>query len=65
MCGIAGLSVKGFDTSDQLSRMLQKLAHRGPDDTGIWNDDRIALGHRRLAIIDLSPMGHQPTNFGD
>ena len=60
MCGIAGLSVKGFDTSDQLSRMLQKLAHRGPDDTGIWNDDRIALGHRRLAIIDLSPMGHQP-----
>jgi asparagine synthase (glutamine-hydrolysing) len=50
----------GSDTGATLARMLQRLAHRGPDDSGIWSDERIALGHRRLAVIDLSPMGHQP-----
>jgi len=45
-----------------LERMLTRLAHRGPDDAGIWTDpDRGAmLGHRRLSVIDLSPLGHQP-----
>jgi asparagine synthase (glutamine-hydrolysing) len=42
--------------------MTATLAHRGPDDEGVWVDRqaRIALGHRRLSIIDLSPAGHQP-----
>ena len=40
--------------------MNQTLAHGGPDDEGIYVDQHIALGHRRLAIIDLSALGHQP-----
>jgi asparagine synthase (glutamine-hydrolysing) len=45
-----------------ISRMTGQLAHRGPDDSGVWADQRagIAFGHRRLAIVDLSPDGHQP-----
>ena len=44
------------------SRMAESLAHRGPDDRGVWADPEtgVSLGHRRLAIIDLSPAGHQP-----
>lgn len=60
MCGIAGIAMTGSATGDTLTRMLRRLAHRGPDDTGMWNDECIALGHRRLSIIDLSPMGRQP-----
>lgn len=40
--------------------MMDAVRHRGPDDYGIWNDEGAWLGHRRLAIIDLSPAGHQP-----
>jgi asparagine synthase (glutamine-hydrolysing) len=63
MCGIAGLaSIEGpFDT-DIVVRMRDTLRHRGPDDEGTWRsaDGRVALGHRRLSIIDLSPAGRQP-----
>src|SRR5690606_35928586 len=47
---------------DALPRMTRSLAHRGPDDDGHWLDAAagFALGHRRLAIVDLSPAGHQP-----
>ncbi len=43
-------------------KMANCLAHRGPDDSGVWVDSYqgIALGHRRLSILDLSPAGHQP-----
>ncbi len=60
MCGIAGI-VGGVDEAD-LRIMTQMLAHRGPDDGGIWMaDDRVAgLGHRRLSIIDLSRAARQP-----
>src|SRR3569832_2475394 len=60
MCGIGGY-VGNFDRS-LLSTMNRVMAHRGPDDEGIWcsSEQRVGLGHRRLAIIDLSPLGHQP-----
>jgi len=67
MCGIAGII--GSDRVDEKSvaRMIGPLAHRGPDDQGIWLDPaaRIGLGHRRLAIVDLSPAGHQPMHSAD
>ena len=63
MCGIAGI----FDTRSQrpidrelLARMTDALEHRGPDDRGLHFAPGIGLGHRRLSIIDLSPLGHQP-----
>ena len=62
MCGIAG--VLGGRRTDEaiINRMTRAVAHRGPDDEGIWldRDSRLAFGHRRLAIVDLSPSGHEP-----
>lgn len=65
MCGIAGFFERGGlreDAGDALRRMTDALRHRGPDDAGSWLDAEagIALGHRRLSIVDLSPAGHQP-----
>jgi asparagine synthase (glutamine-hydrolysing) len=59
MCGILGLSGKGIE---RLASANDLLAHRGPDDFGIFIDHAagIGLGHRRLSIVDLSPLGHQP-----
>src|SRR5262245_47857518 len=63
MCGIAGWLTpsRPFKACD-LDRLLQAIAHRGPDDVGAYFDDDagIALGHKRLSIIDLSSGGHQP-----
>lgn len=63
MCGISGKLY--FDPArpverDVLERMNAALAHRGPDDAGIYCNGPIGLAHRRLSIIDLSPAGHQP-----
>ncbi len=68
MCGIAGLfsaqrAVPEAGARDAvLRRMTHSIAHRGPDDEGIWHDSegRCSLGHRRLSIIDTSAAGHQP-----
>jgi len=66
MCGIAGYfdpsGFKGPDATDIATSMRDRLVRRGPDDAGLWQDDEagIALTHRRLSIIDLSPAGHQP-----
>jgi len=67
MCGFAGLlHGPGRGARDDLSeiaaRMAGALRHRGPDDAGVWADPGpgVALGHRRLSIVDLSPEGHQP-----
>lgn len=59
MCGIAGFT--GFNNNKELaenSNIIQQ--HRGPDNSGVWSNDYIALAHRRLSIIDLSPNGNQP-----
>lgn len=62
MCGICGvLQTKGEPVSPiVLKRMTDSIAHRGPDGEGSFIDGSLGLGHRRLAIIDLSPAGHQP-----
>jgi len=66
MCGLAGFFSSSSQDTQQLiawlGRMTDTIAHRGPDDKGAWvdADAGIALGHRRLSILDLSPAGHQP-----
>lgn len=67
MCGLAGFldpsrRTGGEELRATVTRMAAALRHRGPDDGGAWVDAEagIALGHRRLSIVDLSPLGHQP-----
>jgi len=73
MCGIAGLfhgeslgqrdgELREFELREVARRMADAIAHRGPDDAGVWVDAAagLALAHRRLSIIDLSAAGHQP-----
>jgi asparagine synthase (glutamine-hydrolysing) len=66
MCGICG--VYGLESSDDLHRtvrrMTETIAHRGPDGEGIFVGEGVALGHRRLSIIDLSSTGAQPMTLG-
>lgn len=70
MCGIAGLI--NLDPGSRIGGMLQTIEHRGRDDEGVWTSEpihetgsRVALGHRRLAIIDTSRAGHQPMVSAD
>ena len=70
MCGIAGLLRLGAgqitpDDTTLVRRMTDAIAHRGPDDHGMWSDAHVALGFRRLSIIDLSSAGHQPMGNED
>ncbi|MEW9581489.1 asparagine synthase (glutamine-hydrolyzing) [Paraburkholderia sp. DGU8] len=70
MCGIVGfLGGRGNRKAhyqQTVQKMADAIAYRGPDDAGYWNDEhrRIAFGHRRLAILDLSAAGHQPMLSG-
>jgi asparagine synthase (glutamine-hydrolysing) len=69
MCGITGIlrispEANGYD-SNLIDRMTDSLSHRGPNDRGVWNDDLISLGSRRLSIIDLSRAGHMPMSNED
>ena len=68
MCGIAGKL--WFDASrpgdrEGVARLIAALQHRGPDDQGLEVDGPVALGHRRLSIVDLSPRGRQPLRSAD
>lgn len=62
MCGVCGEITFDGTVADSaaVARMSCALADRGPDGEGAWTDGRVALGHRRLAIVDLSEAGHQP-----
>src|SRR6266851_2081874 len=62
MCGIVGIWDLNANPAsvDVLKRMTDLLTHRGPDGEGYFTEGPLGLGHRRLAIIDLSPAGHQP-----
>lgn len=69
MCGIVGIFRSGGDTTPAdrcaVERMVAAQTHRGPDDAGLFQNARVVLGHRRLAIIDLSATGHQPMSNED
>ncbi len=71
MCGFVGFLQKPILNKNalisNLTRMTDTLIHRGPDDAGVWCDERICigLGHRRLAVLDLSATGHQPMFSGN
>ena len=71
MCGITGFwdptGVNEYDARGIVARMAGAIRHRGPDDGGDWIDPQagIALGARRLAILDLTPLGHQPMQSAD
>jgi asparagine synthase (glutamine-hydrolysing) len=58
MCGIAGY--RGAGSREMLQRMLEAIGHRGPDDRGLEVFGDVGIGQNRLAVIDLSPAGHQP-----
>lgn len=62
MCGIAGIfNLDGAPVQIEILRgMGEIMAHRGPDDSGLFAQGSVGLAHRRLSIIDLSPLGHQP-----
>lgn len=62
MCGIAGYTTSSTKITDSsvLGHMLKKLMHRGPNDTGVWEENGISMGATRLSILDLSEDGNQP-----
>lgn len=65
MCGIAGIVARrnDFDLGQVINEMTVQVRHRGPDDAGCWVNGRVAFGHRRLSILDLSASGHQPMEY--
>lgn len=67
MCGIAGMIGYRGDGAGEIQKMNERMVRRGPDAGGIWLDENrhVALGHRRLAIVDLSENGAQPMHSPD
>ena len=65
MCGIAGYFGTSPVDEKRFDEMVDIIAHRGPSDRGVYVDGNLALGHRRLSIIDLSSAGHQPFHYKD
>lgn len=67
MCGISGIINKNFTAvrRDAIKGITDLIAHRGPDGEGFYHGEHFAFGHRRLAILDLSPDGHQPMGYLD
>ena len=68
MCGIVGclaLALEAEPDSSWVATATERISHRGPDDEGFYTDNDVALGYKRLAIIDLSQAGHQPMRSAD
>lgn len=65
MCGISGYFGTTPVDEKRFDEMVDIIAHRGPSDRGVYVDGNLALGHRRLSIIDLSSAGHQPFHYKD
>ena len=62
MCGIAAITGQSLsvDQNTLMETILDSMAHRGPDASGIFSDSNVVLGHRRLSILDLSSLANQP-----
>ena len=67
MCGIAGFCNRPKNWKTDIETMKNRMAHRGPDGEGVWASEEkdVVLGHRRLSILDLSELGHQPMHAAD
>lgn len=67
MCGISGIINRSTESvdKDEIKKINDLIAHRGPDDEGFYFEKNFAFGHRRLSILDLSSDGHQPMHFLD
>ncbi|WP_419773867.1 asparagine synthase (glutamine-hydrolyzing) [Halarcobacter sp.] len=67
MCGISGILVRRDNKVrlDEIKKMNDLIIHRGPDDEGIFLEENLGFGHRRLSILDLSSDGHQPMSYLD
>lgn len=65
MCGICGSVSLRNSLADEVSSMSDLIAHRGPDSDEVWNDSKVSFAHRRLSLIDLSPLGNQPMVSAD
>jgi asparagine synthase (glutamine-hydrolysing) len=68
MCGFVGsASNSSLLETHWITEASERISHRGPDDAGIWRDDhsRVVLAHRRLSILDLSSLGHQPMHLSE
>lgn len=65
MCGIVGIVDSVPVDAVSIRAAAETLINRGPDDSGVWVSENIGLGHRRLAILDLTPSGHQPMVSSD
>ena len=64
MCGIFG-TINYRISEEKALDCLNRMIHRGPDGYGIWQEDGVTLGHRRLSILDLSENGRQPMSYAD
>src|SRR5580700_2317759 len=64
MCGIAGI-IGSQASIDTVSLMTERLRHRGPDGAGVWAEPGVAIGHRRLSILDLSHAADEPMVWGE
>ncbi|MEG1579414.1 MAG: asparagine synthetase B, partial [Oscillospiraceae bacterium] len=60
MCGFVGFTGDFADKEQALTKMMDRIIHRGPDMSGQYIDDEVALGFRRLSILDVTPAGTQP-----
>src|SRR5882724_13192258 len=65
MCGILGQVIKTKYDQEIFQSALNKLNYRGPDNTGVYNYNKVTLGHKRLAILDLDPRSNQPFHSSD
>jgi asparagine synthase (glutamine-hydrolysing) len=67
MCGLVGIWRRDGGEADRsaIASMLEPITHRGPDGKGVWQEGRVALGHVRLSIIDLTEGSHQPMLTAD